>query len=182
MAYITSSVEYAIHCLLFLVNNEDKPLSSKDLAELQGVSPSFMAKIFPKLEKAGLVIAQEGVRGGYLLARSAHEIIFLDIVNAIEGEKPLFECQEVREKCAVFNNAPPDWATSGVCAVHAVMLQAEKAMRDALGAHTLGDIADRFGRYAPDVFFSDVNGWINERIEGRTAKMRKSKISRDTPD
>ncbi|MEK5760648.1 Rrf2 family transcriptional regulator, partial [Acinetobacter variabilis] len=27
MAYITSSVEYAIHCLLFLVNNEDKPLS-----------------------------------------------------------------------------------------------------------------------------------------------------------
>jgi hypothetical protein len=33
--------------------------------------------------------------------------------------------------------------------------------------HTLGDIADRFGRYAPDVFFSDVNGWINERIEGR---------------
>ena len=62
MAYITSSVEYAIHCLLFLVNNEDKPLSSKDLAELQGVSPSFMAKIFPKLEKAGLVVAQEGVR------------------------------------------------------------------------------------------------------------------------
>ena len=75
MAYITSSVEYAIHCL-FLVNNEDKPLSSKDLAELQGVSPSFMAKIFPKLEKAGLVVAQEGVRGGYLLAQSAHEISF----------------------------------------------------------------------------------------------------------
>ena len=35
-----------------------------------------MAKIFPKLEKAGLVIAQEGVRGGYLLARSAYEISF----------------------------------------------------------------------------------------------------------
>lgn len=103
-------------------------------------------------------------------------------MNAIEGEKPLFECQEVRGKCAVFNHAPPDWATGGVCAVHAVMLQAEKAMRDALGAHTLGDIADRFGRYAPDVFFSDVNGWINDRIEARTAKMRKNKISRDTPD
>ena len=39
--------------------------------------------------------------------------------------KTAFECQEVRGKCAVFNNAPPDWATS-VCAVHAVMLQAEK--------------------------------------------------------
>lgn len=54
MAYITSSVEYAIHCLLFLVNNEDKPLSSKDLAELQGVSPSFMAKIFLNLKRQDL--------------------------------------------------------------------------------------------------------------------------------
>ncbi len=97
MAYITSSVEYAIHCLLFLVNNEDKPLSSKDLAELQGVSPSFMAKIFPKLEKAGLVIAQEGVRGGYLLARSAHEISFLDIVNAIEGKNHFLSAKKFVE-------------------------------------------------------------------------------------
>ena len=51
-----------------------------------------------------------------------------------------------------FNNAPPDWATSGVCAVHAVMLHTEKAMRDALGAHTLGDIADRFGTTHPTYF------------------------------
>ena len=65
--------------------------------------------------------------------------------------KTAFECQEVRGKCAVFNSAPPDWATSGVCRTccHAT---SRKAMRDALGAHTLGDIADRFGRYAPDVF------------------------------
>ena len=59
MAYITASVEYGIHCLLWLVGNDDRPLSSRDMAELQGVSPSFLAKIFPKLEKAGIVKASE---------------------------------------------------------------------------------------------------------------------------
>jgi len=181
MAYITSSVEYGIHCLLFLVNNEEKPLSSRDLAELQGVSPSFLAKIFPKLEKAGIVIAQEGIRGGYLLARPAKEISFLDIIDAIEGDKPLFDCQEVRGRCAVFNNEAPMWATDGVCAVHAVMQQAEKAMRSTFATHSLADVAERFGRKAPEVFFSDVNGWINNRINDRTTKMRKSKSPRDKP-
>ncbi|MDC5576407.1 Rrf2 family transcriptional regulator [Acinetobacter baumannii] len=135
MAYITSSVEYAIHCLLFLVNNEDKPLSSKDLAELQGVSPSFMAKIFPKLEKQVWLLLKKVFAAAIYWLDLLTKSVFLDIVNAIEGEKPLFECQEVRGKCAVFNNVPPDWATSGVCAVHAVMLQAEKAMQDASLIH-----------------------------------------------
>ena len=77
MTYITSSVEYAIHCLPFLINNKDKPLNSKDLAELQGISPSFMAKIFPKLEKAKLVVAQEGIRGGYLLTSRGLQLLML---------------------------------------------------------------------------------------------------------
>ena len=124
MAHLTTSVEYGIHCLLWLVGSGDAALSSRDLAELQGVSPSFLAKIFPKLEKAGIVTASEGVRGGYRLGRSAEDISFLQIVDAIEGEKPLFDCQEVRGRCAVFGESPPAWATGGVCAVHAVMLQA----------------------------------------------------------
>ena len=55
MAHITNSVEYGIHCLLWLVDVECGQPSSRDLAELQGISPSFVAKIFPKLEKAGIV-------------------------------------------------------------------------------------------------------------------------------
>ena len=74
MAHITTSVEYGIHCLLWLVVCDDRALSSRDLAELQGISPSFLAKIFPKLEKAGIVAAHEGVRGGYRLARPPEHV------------------------------------------------------------------------------------------------------------
>jgi Rrf2 family protein len=174
MAHITSSVEYGIHCLLFLVGSGDTPLSSRDLAELQGISPSFLAKIFPKLEKAGIVTASEGVRGGYRLARPAEEISFLQVVDAIEGTKPLFDCQEIRGRCAVFGGQAPGWAMEGTCAIHAAMLQAEKAMRESLARTTLADVASRFGRKAPPAFFGDVSGWIEGRARAR-ASPRKSK-------
>src|SRR5215212_258237 len=114
MAHLTTSVEYGIHCLLWLVESEAPP-SSRDLAELQGISPSFLAKIFPKLEKAGIVAASEGVRGGYRLARPPDEISILEIVDAIEGRKPLFDCQDIRGRCALFGDRPPAWAMAGVC-------------------------------------------------------------------
>lgn len=175
MAHLTTSTEYALHCLLWLVGAE-RAMSARELAELQGVSPSFLAKIFPKLERAGIVAATEGVRGGYRLARWPEEISFLDVVDAIEGDKPIFECQEVRGRCAVFAGKPPGWATGGVCAVHAVMLQAEKAMRAALAARTLGDVAEKFGRTAPASFFSDVRDWIDD-----AAPDRRRKPARDGP-
>ncbi|KMS56318.1 transcriptional regulator [Novosphingobium barchaimii LL02] len=179
MAHITTSVEYGIHGLLWLVGNDGKALSSREIAEIQGISPSFLAKIFPKLEKAGIVAASEGVRGGYRLGRPADEITFLQIVDAIEGEKPLFDCQEVRERCALFAGEVPGWASSGICAIHAVMKQAEKAMRDVLAAQTLGEVASRFNRKAPGSFFADFKEWAGERQTTRTA--RTGRPARDGP-
>ncbi len=173
MAHITTSVEYAIHGLVWLVDSDEKALSSREIAELQGISPSFLAKIFPKLEKAGIVAAREGVRGGYQLARPADEISFLDIVDAVEGEKPLFDCQEVRGRCALFSEQVPSWAISGTCAIHAVMQQAEKAMRQVLSEQTLGAVAQRFNRLAPKEFQVGVQTWIDERMSGRTVRSGK---------
>ena len=163
MAFITSSVEYGLHCLLWLVDPDCGQPSSRDLAELQGVSPSFVAKIFPKLEKAGIVRAAQGVRGGYRLAREPAEISVLDVVDAIEGDKPLFDCQEIRGRCAVFGDSAPQWATRGVCAIHAAMLRAEQAMRDSLAAESLASIAATVGRKAPAKFTDEV----------RTAPLRR---------
>lgn len=169
MAHLTVSVEYGIHCLLWLVGADDKALSSRDLAELQGISPSFLAKIFPKLEKAGLVVASEGVRGGYRLAKAPEDITFLAIVDAIEGDKPLFDCQQIRGRCAVFDGRPPAWSTAGVCAVHAVMLRAEQSMREALARETLASVSATFGRKAPPEFSSDVQTWLEDRVSSRAS-------------
>lgn len=181
MAHLTSSVEYGIHCLLWLVDAGDVQPSSRDLAELQGVSPSFVAKIFPKLEKAGLVVASQGVRGGYRLARAPQDITVLDIVDAIEGPKPLFDCQEVRWRCAVFEGEAPAWATGGVCAIHAVMQRAEQSMRDTLAQETLASLAHTLACKAPAAFGVDVQQWLSGRGAARGA-VRAVPMTRHRPD
>jgi len=178
MAHITVSVEYGIHSLLWLVGQEGKPLSSRKLAELSGVSPTFLAKIFPKLEKAGIVCAAEGVRGGYELAKAPQDISFLEIVDAIEGEKPLFDCQEIRARCPLFGKGPPAWATSGTCAVHAVMLRAEKSMREALKSQSLGDVAQAFGRKAPSEFWAAFQTWLAHEDDPRSGKPASTQRSK----
>jgi len=180
MAHLTTSVEYGIHCLLWLAASGDTPMSSRELAELQGISPSFLAKIFPKLEKAGIVAASEGVRGGYRLARPADEISVLEIVDAIEGPKPIFDCQEIRGRCAAFGDRPPGWATAGICSIHAVMLRAEKAMRAALKQETLGEIAANVERKAPPSFAQDVGRWMDQNVKPR-AGMKPRAADDDPP-
>lgn len=172
MAHISSGVEYGIHCLLFLVQEDggSRDASVRDLAELQGVPVDFLAKIFTKLAKAGLVAATEGVKGGFTLARAASDISVLDVVTAIDGDKALFECREIRARCAVFEEEPPQWATSGTCAVHALMLSAQRRMEETLAQETLHDLAQRVSRKSPASFDTKVVNWLGERAGKRTVK------------
>ena len=169
MAHISAAVEYGLHCLLFLVGRTpDEALPSvRDLAELQGVSPEYAAKIFTRMQKAGLVEAREGVRGGICLARNPSEISVLDVVRAIDGEKKLFDCREVRGGCAVFDGVPPKWATDGICGIHSLMLQAEARMREVLASRSLAELSGGFRRKVPHAFFDDVEGWLDDRAASR---------------
>jgi Rrf2 family protein len=170
MSHISTGVEYALHCMLYLTEPPHgvREASVRDLAELQGVPAEYVAKLFTKLHKAGLVVATEGARGGFALARPSREISVLDVVDAIDGDKPLFDCREIRARCAVFGeDAPPPWATSGVCAVHAVMKNAEKRMREALAADRISDLAGRMHAKAPRTFAPQVVKWLDERTNQR---------------
>lgn len=169
MSYISTGVEYALHCLLFLVarTEEKTEANVRDLAVLQGVSVEYLAKLFTKLAKAGLVVAAEGARGGFALAKPAEAITFLDVVVATDGDKPLFDCQEIRARCAVFGEKPPRWATTGRCSIHQVMLAAEERMREELAAHTLGALAVQVAGKAPANFGVQIETWLKDRKQHR---------------
>lgn len=170
MSHISAGVEYGLHCLLFLTEAAPGGVpeaSVRDLAELQGVPADYVAKLFTKLHKAGLVIATEGAKGGFALARPANQISVLDVVTAIDGDKSLFECREVRTRCAVFGETAPTWATSGVCSIHAVMQNAEKRMHEALASQSLQDLAVRTTAKAPRTYGPQVVKWLDVRTTGR---------------
>jgi Rrf2 family protein len=172
MAHVTAGVEYGLHCLLYLVDAQDgpkdkaHPASARDLADLQGVPVEYVAKLFTKLQKAGLVAATEGVGGGFRLARDARSISVLDVVVAIDGEKSLFECREIRGRCAVFDGKPPAWATRGVCSIHAIMLEAEARMREVLASRSLADVAARVAAKVSASYGKEIKKWLADRAPG----------------
>jgi DNA-binding IscR family transcriptional regulator len=69
----------------------------------------------------------------------------------------------------VFGNDAPAWATIDVCAIHAAMLRAEKAMRDSLAQETLASIAAMVERKAPNTFPIEVRDWLGERTKRRAS-------------
>lgn len=169
MSFISTGVEYGVHCLLYLARSQAgvQEASVRDLAELQGIPTEYLAKLFTKLAKAELVVATEGIRGGFRLARPAERITVHDVVVAIDGDKPMFDCREIRSRCAVFDDAPPGWATRGVCSIHAVMQSAEKAMRAELKQHTLASLAQRTIDKAPASYGTQVVQWLTDRAACR---------------
>nr|WP_068432843.1 Rrf2 family transcriptional regulator [Magnetospirillum sp. XM-1]CUW39026.1 Putative BadM/Rrf2 family transcriptional regulator\ len=169
MAFISTGVEYGLHCLLYLADPAGRTSSPsvRDLAELQGVPAEYLAKLFTKLSKAGLVVATEGVRGGFALARRPEDISFQDVILAIDGDKSLFECREIRDRCAVFDAEKPAWASKGLCSIHSIMLMAEKRMRDELAAHSLAGLAAQVAAKAPADFGHQIAAWLDERSANR---------------
>jgi Rrf2 family protein len=164
-----------LHCLLHLVSNTGRSVeaSARDLAELQGVSVEYLSKIFTKLHRAGLVAATEGTAGGFALARAADKISVLEVIVAIDGKKPLFDCKNIRLGCAVFGSEVPRWAAKGVCSIHAVMLEAEANMRTALASRSLADLVKRVEAKAPASYATDISNWIAQRSVNRRGTVQR---------
>ncbi|HEI8865009.1 Rrf2 family transcriptional regulator [Serratia sp. AKBS12] len=165
MAFYSSGVEYGIHSLMSMVdaNGDSREMSVRELAELQNVPYDYLAKIFTRLSRAGLVVSTEGKGGGFRLACASELITILDIVHAIDGQKSMFECREIRQRLALFDEAPPSWVCDGPCSVRSLMDSAQKRMEEELARYTVLDLVRSMFRKAPDTFTVEVKQWISER-------------------
>jgi len=86
MAGISSKGIYALaamHVLAHAVNN--RTMQVKEIAAMTRISHSYLEQLLSQLRKSGLVVSTRGASGGYRLARSAHEIEVIEILEALEG-------------------------------------------------------------------------------------------------
>lgn len=132
-------VEYALHCLLYMVNLEaGKSVGIKELATFQGISETYLSKVYTKLSKAKIVKSVPGVKGGYKLAKDADDITFWNVVEAVEGQEPFFQCAEIRQNSILVDKENlPDTYTKCPCLIRVVMLEAEEEMKKYLNNKTL---------------------------------------------
>jgi Rrf2 family protein len=97
---ITRQADYAIRAVMYLSKlGSNQRAATSQVAKEQSIPPSFLAKIISQLSIAGLLHTSRGARGGVMLARPAHDISLLDVVEAIDGPISLNECSSVDGTC-----------------------------------------------------------------------------------
>lgn len=110
---LTKESEYALRGLTALAASpagEVTPLSS--IVDDHGLPPSFLAKIFQKLARHGLLTATRGPGSGYALAQPADTITLRTILECVEGPQLFQHCflfpgHSDRNQCALHRYMEP---------------------------------------------------------------------------
>ncbi|RKN18770.1 Rrf2 family transcriptional regulator [Micromonospora musae] len=152
---LSGGVESALHCCVVLTASA-APVPAARLAELHGVSATYLAKQLQALSRAGLMQSVQGKSGGYVLTRSATEITVLDVVEAIEGTRSTFICTEIRQRGPL---ARPQEACAAPCPIARTMYAADRAWRAALREVTIADLSGAVGEYDGGVL-SRIGAWL----------------------
>ncbi|MFP3669236.1 Rrf2 family transcriptional regulator [Priestia sp. SIMBA_032] len=159
-------VEYALHCLVYLIDTPSKEsVGIKDLAEFQGLSETFLSKVFGKLSKAGIVSSVPGVKGGYRLAKSPEEISFWDVIEAVEGPKPIFQCKNIVQNGILYQDKDCSSCESSnsTCTINLAMLEAEEQMREFLRHKTLAWLDKELNRVLPEKQRTDTREYFAKK-------------------
>ena len=84
-------VEYGLMGLIDL-EREAGPVSARTLAERLRVPGELLSKVLQRLQRAGLVAAVRGARGGYRLQRPLSEISLREVIEASHGPLAVVDC------------------------------------------------------------------------------------------
>lgn len=156
-----NQVEWALHCVMILATvPKGKHLSSKALAEFHAVPKDYLSKCLQMLSNAGLVNTTSGPYGGYSLAKLPKDISFLDVVEAVEGKKKTFKCNEIRRSNPCL--AEVDRRFSDLCAIAAIMYDADEAWRSVLRNRKLSDITENLEKEVSKESMANLVRWIDE--------------------
>jgi len=90
----------------------------------------YMARVFSRLARAGLVVAVRGKNGGYRLGRDPESISLLEVIEAIDGRLALNLCQ----------HDPPQCEQVG-CPVRPVWSRIQQRVSDVLASKSIRALA-----------------------------------------
>jgi len=133
--------EYAIRALSELVlMSQDAPVGGSrragfvmldKLTEQANLPREFLAKIFRQLVEGGVLTSAKGPGGGFSLAKPAHEVSLLNVIEIIDGGHQIDGCVVGLARC---NDHMP-------CPQHDLFKPIRQRLRAYLSTTTLADTA-----------------------------------------
>ncbi|MEM7410202.1 MAG: Rrf2 family transcriptional regulator [Myxococcota bacterium] len=134
---LLASEEYGLRCLLQVARAggpDATPVSISAIAEAEGLSPQYTAKLMRELRIGKLVESVRGADGGYRLARPAREI---SVWNALQVLGGTFFSEAF---CACHGGQQPQCVRSSDCSLRALWRTIQAALRDTLEGVSLADL------------------------------------------
>lgn len=113
MISVPKKLFYAVEAVLYIAYNAGQgPISSRDIAEKQGLPSRYLEQIMQRLVRAGVLRGVRGPRGGYLLARERRRVTVGDICRVLEEDGDEGEDQTL--PCTPLGNriVEPLWETA----------------------------------------------------------------------
>lgn len=126
---ISQTTEYALRAIVVLAEDPKVPWTGQAIAAKALVPQDYLMKVLQPLAKAGLVTAQRGRNGGFLLTRTPGEISVLDVVTAVDPLRRIRHC-------------PLNLKAHGtnLCPLHRKLDEAIRLVEDAFRSTSIADI------------------------------------------
>lgn len=129
---LTLHADYSLRILLYLVENPDRHVSTREISEAYGISRNHLVRVVHTLSLHGFVEVTEGRGGGVQLAKAPTAIRLGQVVRTAEPNFRIVECFD-RET----NTCP----IVAACRLRGALVQALDAFWAVLDDYTLADIA-----------------------------------------
>ena len=107
MIYVSARADYAVRALLLIASSAGE-LSATSIAEIEQVSPAYMARTLVELKRAGLLVR---TKTGYSLARATTTVTIAEVFSAV-GESVMEVNEEKRTgqgRSAAYLTVRPFW-------------------------------------------------------------------------
>lgn len=132
---VSRKVDYALRAVIYLSMQQDgRPVPVSEIAARRRIPKKFLEKIIKDLIRAGLVTSHRGAHGGYTLMRSAEQVSFRDVIEAVEGPIALNVCVSEGHDCSVLAS----------CSMQSVWIEGQRRMLDFFAGKTLADLVPPF--------------------------------------
>ena len=133
--HLMAQEEYGFRCLLQVAQHEgSEPLTIPTIADREGLSPEYTAKLMRALRRAGLVTSTRGAAGGYQLARPATDINAWEVIRSLGGT--FFP----DEFCDTHPGQLRNCVHTTSCAIRGLWSVVESSVRSVLEKVTLADL------------------------------------------
>ena len=93
MFQLSKKSDYGLIALKHLAQHNDESVSARKIAAQYHIPAELLAKVLQRLARKGLLVSQQGINGGYVLARDPAMISIVDVVEALEGPISFTPCE-----------------------------------------------------------------------------------------